>query len=97
MPIQKQTIKIVTVSTPFLINLFFHIILIVPPLAVFAIYEAVDAKTTTSIQTCRIEWEDGFFKEIQPSPCTRYFPLFTRQIIRDMERNERFYALPSNK
>jgi len=76
------------IKTPFLINFFFHILLILPPLAVFAIYEAVDAKTTPTAWTCRIEWEDGFFKEIQPSPCTWYFPMFTKQEIAHLQRKK---------
>jgi len=73
-------IQKVTIKTPFFVNLCFHILLLIVVVPM-AIITAEYANATPTAQTCRIEWEDWFFKEIQPSPCTRYFPMFTKQEI----------------
>jgi hypothetical protein len=75
MPIQK------TIRTPLLIQIFFWMWMIVPILIITTIYSVIDANATPTARECRTAWEDGFFKEIQPSPCTRYFPMFTKQEI----------------
>lgn len=83
------------IRTPAKINTMFHILLLLVAVPM-AILTAEYASASPSIKTCRTLYYDSFFMQIQPSPCTRYFPMFTRQMIRDMEYNERFYALPSN-